>query len=582
MFAVPGWSVSADKLKSEFAAPQSTASDGPKRSKKRKRHNDEENVTSENVADLWHKIIEGQNGDTKKKKKHADKANADDDSGQPRRSQADKGDENGKFPNGSKEVARESKSKKRKDKKDKKERRMDKAGGDNQAMSEGQRPTTTSSKPDKGMAPTTDAVQKPTKAPAPLQSVTQPATAPTGADVRESTKKPQQLTALQQAMRSKLAAGRFRLLNEALYTRPSEEAARLFAQDPEAFERYHDGFRTQVASWPENPIDGFIADIRRRAMLGRGGDRKGNGKKHRGSAAAAGEDGREGQTALSSIHRQPLPRNPHTKQTTIADLGCGDAKLARSLRPDVRQLGLSILSFDLQAPSSLTSGKDDEENLVTAADIANLPLPDGSVDVAVLCLALMGTNWPEFVEEAWRVLRWRGELWVAEIQSRFAGAAARRQPPAHSVGQKRKAGGKAGNREGGGGDDVDDAAMDVLDAEDYADGVKKKTTDVSAFVRVLQSRGFVLAKGDDGRDAIDLRNKMFVKMHFVKAHMPTKGRYIDRNKGARGQSQRHGVTVQVGTRKDFKTAGAWNGQGADDEDGIDDASVLKPCVYKIR
>ncbi len=43
-----------------------------------------------------------------------------------------------------------------------------------------------------------------------------------------------------------------------------------------------------------------------------------------------------------------------------------------------------------------------------------------SVDVAVFCLALMGTDYGSFLEEAFRVLKPGGWLWIAEVRSRFA------------------------------------------------------------------------------------------------------------------------------------------------------------------
>lgn len=50
-----------------------------------------------------------------------------------------------------------------------------------------------------------------------------------------------------------------------------------------------------------------------------------------------------------------------------------------------------------------------------------IPCPgDGAVDVAVFCLALMGTDYGSFLEEAARVLRAGGWLWIAEVRSRFA------------------------------------------------------------------------------------------------------------------------------------------------------------------
>uniref|UniRef100_A0A8B9FXG2 Ribosomal RNA-processing protein 8 n=1 Tax=Amazona collaria TaxID=241587 RepID=A0A8B9FXG2_9PSIT len=50
---------------------------------------------------------------------------------------------------------------------------------------------------------------------------------------------------------------------------------------------------------------------------------------------------------------------------------------------------------------------------------AAVPLADESVDVAVFCLALMGTNLQEILEEANRVLKLGGTLMVAEVASRF-------------------------------------------------------------------------------------------------------------------------------------------------------------------
>uniref|UniRef100_A0A8D0B6R0 Ribosomal RNA-processing protein 8 n=1 Tax=Salvator merianae TaxID=96440 RepID=A0A8D0B6R0_SALMN len=48
-----------------------------------------------------------------------------------------------------------------------------------------------------------------------------------------------------------------------------------------------------------------------------------------------------------------------------------------------------------------------------------VPLEADSIDVAVFCLALMGTNLCEILEEANRVLRTGGTLLVAEVASRF-------------------------------------------------------------------------------------------------------------------------------------------------------------------
>jgi Hypothetical methyltransferase len=72
----------------------------------------------------------------------------------------------------------------------------------------------------------------------------------------------------------------------------------------------------------------------------------------------------------------------------IADFGCGDAKLARSLPNKVH-------SFDLVSVSPE----------VTACDMSRTPLSKASVDVAVFCLSLMGTNLADYLKEANRVLK---------------------------------------------------------------------------------------------------------------------------------------------------------------------------------
>lgn len=86
----------------------------------------------------------------------------------------------------------------------------------------------------------------------------------------------------------------------------------------------------------------------------------------------------------------------------VADFGCGDARLAESVPNKVH-------SFDLVS----------RKPIVTACNIANVPLADASVDIAIYCLALMGTSVREFLLEAHRVLKPNGVLQVAEVKSRF-------------------------------------------------------------------------------------------------------------------------------------------------------------------
>ncbi|CAO3645513.1 unnamed protein product [Mucor fragilis] len=165
------------------------------------------------------------------------------------------------------------------------------------------------------------------------------------------------LTPLQRKMKEKLSGARFRWLNEQLYTTPGKHSFSLFQEKPELFDEYHEGFRHQVESWPVNPVDVIISQLKK------------------------------------------LP-----KDTLIADLGCGDAMIAQSLTKQ------KVLSFDLIA----------KNDLVTACDITKLPLEANSVDVAVFSLSLMGTNYLDFLKEAHRVLKVGGELKIAEVVSRFS------------------------------------------------------------------------------------------------------------------------------------------------------------------
>merc|ERR1712194_302936 len=56
---------------------------------------------------------------------------------------------------------------------------------------------------------------------------------------------------------------------------------------------------------------------------------------------------------------------------------------------------------------------------VTPCNLAAVPLKDRAIDVAVFCLALMGTDWPVFVAEAHRCLRLGGILEIVEVESRI-------------------------------------------------------------------------------------------------------------------------------------------------------------------
>eukprot|EP00271_Cylindrocystis_brebissonii_P002716 TRINITY_DN13525_c0_g1_i2.p1 TRINITY_DN13525_c0_g1~~TRINITY_DN13525_c0_g1_i2.p1 ORF type:complete len:481 (-),score=80.85 TRINITY_DN13525_c0_g1_i2:192-1634(-) len=156
-------------------------------------------------------------------------------------------------------------------------------------------------------------------------------------------------------MRARLQGGQFRMLNEKLYTCRGDDAFRLFKGDPGAFHKYHAGYKEQIQHWPVKPLDVIIAWLKKRDA-----------------------------------------------SLKVADFGCGDAKLAASVKNPVTSLDL------------VASGPG-----VIACNMAKTPLETASIDVAVFCLSLMGVDYPYYVAEACRALKPGGWLLIAEVKSRF-------------------------------------------------------------------------------------------------------------------------------------------------------------------
>jgi ribosomal RNA-processing protein 8 len=339
-------------------------------------------------------------------------------------------------------------------------------------------------------------------------------------------------TPLQAKMRDKLTSARFRHLNETLYTSPSSASLELFTASPDLFAEYHAGFARQVKdSWPQNPVDGYIHDIKIRANA---------------ESRSQKED--------LAVELMPLPRRK-TGSCTVVDLGCGDAPLARALQSSSRALRLKFHNFDLHTPNSL----------VTKADIADLPLRDGEADIAVFCLSLMGTNWISFIEEAWRVLRGdgKGELWIAEVKSRF-GRATGLKVVENSIGKKQKPKARPEKRSSL----AEDETEAFMEDEDTA---ARDETDISAFRDVIQRRGFALRT-----ESLNKENKMFVTMIFNKTGIPAAGKH----QGLKWNGHEYEVPSGMANgRKRFID------QSKEDDRNIsaeDEAKVLKPCVYKKR
>ncbi|KAF2649108.1 hypothetical protein K491DRAFT_698379 [Lophiostoma macrostomum CBS 122681] len=587
MFSVPGWNLSAP-LATQIAKekPKDPAHEG-KKSKKRKRKREaaeQEQVNDGNIGELWGKVIEGKESEKEK-------------AGTLATGKVAPVKQDGVVAG---DAASEEQRDKKRRKKGKKDKQLDNTstqnGVDGPEQDTVKGAEAAAEMPTQADAPESKRSKKKRKTEHKQNTNSQADTSTTNGPKTDTkpavlplvpipTPKPTaNLTPLQRSMRQKLTSARFRHLNESLYIKPSTESLSIFASSPEMFEDYHAGFAQQVTTWPENPVDSYFAEIQRRGKARSKDpwkDKKRQGKKGKGKGQGPHLDNAEAEAAAvpSDASIKPLPRNMKG-HSTIADLGCGTASLSARLQPHLRTLNLSIHSFDLSKPSDPTTAP-----LVTVADISALPTPGGSIDVAIFCLALMGTNWLDFIDEAWRVLRWRGELWVSEIKSRFGRVERKRgAPPINSVGSLRKpdAKGKAkgkGKKGGKGGEKDEDEGIqgssDEAELAQQVDGAaSREGTDVSAFVEVLKKRGFVLdAVPERPSDAIDLSNKMFVKMQFVKAGQPVKGKNVKEEGQGSGK-----LGMGVKGKKFAVVARDEDDEGGDEKD----SKVLKPCLYKIR
>lgn len=184
----------------------------------------------------------------------------------------------------------------------------------------------------------------------------------------------------------------------------------------------------------------------------------------------------------------------------MADFGCGDAKLAKEILSKLSndkmkeetnedetkskkgkkkakaKASVKVHSFDLV---------DGGNPLITACDMANTPIPYSCVDVAVFCLALMGTNVADFIREAHRVMRSDGVLKIAEVRSRFETTSS------SSSETNDKKGKKNANKKG-----------------DYEKG-KVDESSLTEFVDAMSKLGFICKK-------MDRSNQMFVMFDFEK------------------------------------------------------------------
>lgn len=98
--------------------------------------------------------------------------------------------------------------------------------------------------------------------------------------------------------------------------------------------------------------------------------------------------------------------NERNDTNVIADLGCGLAKLSKIIKSPNK-----VISVDHYS----------EDSNVIKSDIANLSeyINDNEVDITVFCLSLWGTNYLDYIKEAYRITAKRGFMYIVEPNDEF-------------------------------------------------------------------------------------------------------------------------------------------------------------------
>jgi superfamily II DNA or RNA helicase len=116
-----------------------------------------------------------------------------------------------------------------------------------------------------------------------------------------------------------------------------------------------------------------------------------------------------------SFPKDEIPRNKiiyeldkiKTKRTKIVvDMGCGKAQIAQHFKKDKR---FEFINYD-----HISCNKTVEE-----CDISDVPLGDDEAEIAILSLAMWGSNCHSYIDEAFRILESGGRLYIIEATKRW-------------------------------------------------------------------------------------------------------------------------------------------------------------------
>lgn len=197
----------------------------------------------------------------------------------------------------------------------------------------------------------------------------------------------------QNEFNSSLLSSQFRLLNEKFYINSSDKMLDYLKSNPNAFNLYHKGFQESKKKWKKSPFDWILPSL----------------MKHF-------ED-----KCCKKISKR---KKNIKKLFTVADLGCGEAELEKQFRELVKNKhGENKSKLEIESPQfEIKFNNIDfiaQNERVISADMKNTPIPTGTCDAVVFSLSLMGTNYFEFLKEAYRILKNGGVLLIVELESRI-------------------------------------------------------------------------------------------------------------------------------------------------------------------
>ena len=116
-----------------------------------------------------------------------------------------------------------------------------------------------------------------------------------------------------------------------------------------------------------------------------------------------------------SFPEEEIPRNriinklenlPGKKKKDVVDLGCGYAEISQNFKDNKR---FSFKNFD-----HVSYNED-----VISKDIKDTELDDSSIDIAIMCLSMWGSNCKDYLKEVYRILDTGGTLYMVEPYKRW-------------------------------------------------------------------------------------------------------------------------------------------------------------------